>query len=340
MRGNGILHRKFATLDDVARACGLSRAQVSRALGGKAGVTPETRQRIQDMAAQIGYTPNQAARSLALVKSKNIGLMIGEPLSPFQMLLAQQIDIALAEVGYDAVVSLRAYHQGPVLSEAGRLRSLRVAGIICISTPHEDSSISKIADLIPCVYVGKDVSDERVSTVMGADRAGVKKMVEHLLSIGHQRIAFITGGTSPGSDRRYEGYRDAMVDASLQTKKVIGGAILLDGKNGVHQLLEGDFNPTAILTHNDIVAMGAIAGLQERGLRVPDDVSVVGFDDIPYASSETLSLTTLRQDTTEQARAAVAAMLYRLGEGEAVPRSQVLPVHLCLRRSSGPVTKS
>ncbi|MGE7368576.1 LacI family DNA-binding transcriptional regulator [Neorhizobium sp. NPDC001467] len=330
------MNKRFATLDDVAAAAGLSRSHVSRALSNHPGVTPETRLHIQNVANRIGYRPNLAARNLASTRTRNIGIMIGEPFNPFQMLLAQQVDIALGEAGYDAVVSLRAYHEGPVLSEAERLRELRVAGIICISTPHEDETIRRIADMLPCVYIGKEVDDERVYTVTGADRVGVSTTVAHLISSGHKDIAFISGGSSPGSARRLDGYRDAMSAASLTPREIIGGATLAVGRESALKLMGETPRPTAIIAHNDLVAMGAAAAVQEWGLKVPDDVSLVGFDDIPYAAADMLSLTTLRQDPATQARAAVAAMLHLLEDGDPVARSQLLPVELQLRRSIAP----
>jgi DNA-binding LacI/PurR family transcriptional regulator len=327
--------KSFVTLDDVARAAGLSRAQVSRALRGDAGVLEDTRERVRQVAAKIGYSPNLAARNLATARGTNVGLLIGEPLNPFHMQLARAVDAELAAVDYDAVVSLRALSEDLALSEVDRLMSLRIVGIILISTPHEDRAISRIAARLPCIYIGKQVDNPSVSTISANDRDGVIEAVEHLVSLGHRSIANINGGDSPGAAERIAGYRLAMSAAGLPLLEVWGNPDLDAGKRGVDTLMASKTQPTAIIAHNDIVAMGAINRLKGLGLRVPEDVSLVGFDDIPYASSETLSLSTLRQDPLDQARAAVAELRARLDAG-AVPRAQILPVSLCHRRSVAP----
>lgn len=319
-------------MEDVARASGLSRAQVSRAIRGDPGVHAETLALARSTAEKIGYVPNLAARSLATARGSNVGLIIGEPLNPFHMLLAREIDAALSLVNYDTVVSLRVLDENSSISEGERLRSLRVVGLILLATPHEDRAISRVASGIPCVYLGKDVPDPHISTIRADNHTGVSKAVGYLIDLGHRNIAYIAGGLVPGSRERHAAYAETMAASGLKTMEVVVEPGIDGGKVGVDSLMSLNPRPTAIICHNDIVAMGAMNRLKGLGLHIPEDISVIGFDDIPYSASETLSLTTIRQDTTEQAKAAVAELCARL-ENSATPRRQVLPASLVVRDS-------
>ncbi|WDS34959.1 LacI family DNA-binding transcriptional regulator [Pseudoxanthomonas sp.] len=324
---------KYATLEDVANVVGMSRAQVSRALRGDLGVKPSTRERVVKAATALGYRPHMAARHLASAQSNTVGLAIGEPMNPYHMQLAQALDAELARAGLDSVVSLRALDDASSLRESDRLISLRAAGVLLISTPHGGKAIAEIARRLPCVYLGSSVDHPDVSTVSADDEAGVRTAMLHLIALGHRRIAHIGGGPEPADAERLQTYLQVMAEAGLTPQVQIGRNDTDSGWRGSHALMRQPEPPTAIFTVNDFVAIGAINGLHALGLRVPDDVSVIGFDDIPAASSEMLSLTTLRQNVVEQARWAVQSLQLRMRDPSAAAMNTVVPVELILRRS-------
>ncbi|WP_321893910.1 LacI family DNA-binding transcriptional regulator [Paraburkholderia tropica] len=329
--------KKFATLEDVAREAGLSRAQVSRALRGDPKVKPQTRAHVQEVAQSLGYRPNLAARNLVSSDSKTVGLIIGEPQNPFHIQLAQAIDRELARAGLDSIVSLRALDDKLALSEIDRMMGLRAAGIILISKPREPQSILPMAKLLPCVYLGKSIRFRNVSTVDIDDAGGVTQAVEHLIALGHKRIAHIAGTTEISAKERTDAYRAAMDAAGLTPIVFAGAHNAATGRNAVDSLMSGRWKPTAIFASNDAIALGAMDRLRGLGVRVPEDVSIIGFDDVPAAASETYSLSTVRQDTGEQARAAVAALQSLAFDAEKRVTHVVLPVKLVLRGSVLPL---
>ncbi|SDR55500.1 transcriptional regulator, LacI family [Paraburkholderia fungorum] len=328
--------RKYTTLEDVALAAGMSRAQVSRALRGDPGVKPETREHVAQVAKTLGYQPNIAARALVSAQPDTVGIIIGEPTNPFHIQLAQAIDAELQRVGLDSVVSLRAQDDPATLREGDRLLRLRVAGVILISKPRNKEALAALAEQLPCVYLGKRVNHSNVSTIDIDDKSGVEQAIGHLIALGHRRIAHLAGTVEISARERTAAYRAAMRHAGLAANVVMGTHDVASGRRGVDTLAEQGEFPTAIFASNDAIALGAIDRLKGRGLRVPEDVSVIGFDDIPDATSEMLALTTVRQDVDQQAREAVAALqLLAFSTVRKVIR-KVLPVSLVVRRSAGP----
>ncbi|AYD04441.1 LacI family DNA-binding transcriptional regulator [Neorhizobium sp. NCHU2750] len=322
------------TLEDVARAAGLSRAQVSRALRGDPGVTPATREMAETAARRLGYRPNLAARTLASAQSRSVGIVIGEPLNPFHMLLAQALDERLAANGFDSIVSLRAINDQAVLRESDRLLSMRAQGVFLISTPESDEAIAALANALPSVFMGRQLQDLNVSSVSADDEDASARAIEHLIDLGHRRIAHIEGGSKPGAIERKRGYQRAMAQADLPIIEVSGEHDIDSGRRGVAALLDNGDLPTAIFADNDLTAIGAINELRRRGTSVPQDISVIGFDDIPASGTETISLTTVRQDAGSHAAAAVELMDGLLAEPDGAREFRVVESPLIIRRST------
>ncbi|MDR6711577.1 DNA-binding LacI/PurR family transcriptional regulator [Pseudomonas hunanensis] len=328
--------KAFTTLDDVAKVAGMSRAQVSRALRGDPGVRPETRQRIDDIAAQLNYRPNLAARSLVSSRSSIVGLIIGDPNNPFHIQLAQAVDRCLLASGFDAITSLRSVQDGEVLQEVERLLSLRAAGVILLGTAHNPRVIGEIADKLPCVFIGsKRVTHPQVVSIAVDDYNGVRLAMDHLLALGHTRIAHLAGGLEPSSKERANAYCRVMREAGLEPLVLRGRHNAAFGREGVDRLFARESPPTAILASNDFIALGVLDRLKGMGLSVPNDVSVVGFDDIPDAANALFSLTTLRQDTDAQAQMAVQALQTILGGNSKRKRRIDMDVTLIERSSTG-----
>jgi len=326
--------KPFVTLDDVATAAGLSRAQVSRALSGAPGVRVETRQQVAAMAAQLGYQPNLAARSLASARSSIVGLVIGDLHNPFHIQLAEAVDRELAAAGYDPVTSLRAAEAPGLIS--ARLLRLRATGVVMIGTHHTPGVIADIAENIPCVYIGsKRINHPRVTSIAVDDASGVRQAMEHLLALGHTHIVNLGGSSIEASAReRTKAYCALMTQAGLEPVSFPGLHDAASGRRGVDLAFANNQRPTAIFASNDCIALGAIDRLKGMGLSVPEDVSVIGFDDIPDAKTEVFSLSTLRQDCAAQAKAAVSALQSITNAGVRTCRARVMPVELIIRRST------
>lgn len=331
--------KPFTTLDDVAKAAGMSRAQVSRALRGDPGVRPETRERIDAIAAQLNYRPNLAARSLVSSRSSIVGLIIGDPNNPFHIQLAQAVDRRLLAAGFDAVTSLRSVGDDAALQEVERLLALRAAGVILLGPAHHPKVIGEIADKLPCVFIGsKRVSHPEVMSIAVDDDSGVRQAMEHLYALGHRRIAHLAGGKEPSSKERANAYSQFMLEAGLAPLLIHGKHNAAFGREGVDVLFASAEPPTAIFCSNDFIALGVLDRLKGRGLSVPDDVSVVGFDDIPDAANALFALTTLRQDTETQAQAAVESLQAILADKLPRKRRLDMPVNLVVRGSTAAVT--
>lgn len=335
--------KKNATIDEVAALAGVSRAQTARALRDDPCVRPETRERVRAAAQQLSYRTNVAARALSEAHSRSVGLLIGEPLNPFHLILAQAVDTALAGIGLDAIVSLRAVTDAAAATEVDRLASFRALGLILIATPRAPAAVHQAAQHLPVVYIGGKVGHDAIAVIDTDNTQGIRLAVEHLLDLGHRHIVHIGGRAEGHIAERAGAYTARMQEAGLTPRAWYGQNDIDTGRRGVDALLAHDPRPTAIITANDAMAIGAIDRLHGLGLKVPDDISVIGFDDIPAAGSETWSLTTVRQDTAALARAAVAALQRliahsRSGEvADPVDNHLRLPVTLVVRRSTGPV---
>jgi DNA-binding LacI/PurR family transcriptional regulator len=326
--------KSFVTLDDIATAAGLSRAQVSRALSGGQGVRPETRKLVDAVAAQLNYQPNLAARSLASARSSIVGLVIGDLQNPFHIQLAEAVDRELTDAGFDPVTSLRTVGHPNIIAE--RLLRLRATGVVMIGTHHTTRAIADIAEKMPCVYIGsKRISHPRVTAIAVDDESGVRQAMAHLLGLGHTRIVNLGGGNIEASARqRTKVYATVMQEAGLKPVSFQGLHDVASGRRGVDLAFAGGERPTAIFASNDCIALGAIDRLKGMGLSVPEDVSVIGFDDIPDAKTEVFSLSTIRQDCDMQARSAVDALKAILAGSQSGSRQRIMPVKMIIRRST------
>ncbi|EGH71574.1 LacI family DNA-binding transcriptional regulator [Pseudomonas syringae] len=330
------MKKSFTTLDDVAAAAGMSRAQVSRALRGDP-VRPETRERIAKIAAELNYRPNLAARSLVSAHSSIVGLLIGDPNNPFHIQLAHAIDRALLGAGFEPVTTLRSSEDGSLVNETERWLRLRAAGAILLAPAISAKAISTIGENLPCVYLGSQrISHPKVTVITVDDNGGVRTAIQHLLALGHRRIAHLGGGNEASARERTKAYCQTMEAAGLAPFFLRGTHDAASGRRGVDELFSDPQPPTAISASNDLLAMGVLDRLKGMGLSVPDDVSVIGFDDIPAASHSVFSLTTLRQDVHDQARTAVAALQDIIADKARRVRRHVMPVDLVIRNSSGP----
>jgi LacI family transcriptional regulator len=326
---------------------GVSVATVSRVLNDYHDVSPATREKVLKVARELDYTPSAAARTLVMQRSQVIGVLLqtgeGHPdlLHPFFQEVLVGLKHRLGAGGYD-ILLFAAENPGNGFSEHSfvrRARHHRVDGVVLMGADARDPEIQKLArSSIPCVAVDLDLVGRRTGHVISDNLGGARLAVRHLNEQGHERVAIVTGmlSTRPGVDRLL-GYRAELEALGLRYRDdyVQEGDFYFDsGYAGMHALLDLSEAPTAVFVAGDLMAAGAVRAVEERGLRVPDDVALVGFDDIQLAAVMQPSLTTIRQDKIGLGAAAADALLRMVEQPDTAPPVTTLPVELVVRDSS------
>jgi LacI family transcriptional regulator len=342
------MRQERVTIRELARLSGVSVGTVSRALNGYADVNPETRERITQLARSLEYTPTAAARALVTQRSHVIGIFLetgeGHPdlQHPFFHEVMVGIKHCLGERGYDLL--LFASEQpgngyGPHSYEK-RCRHHNVDGAILMGVDADDEETRRLVrSTLPCVGVDVELSGTATGYVISDNSTGIADAVAHLHSLGHRRIAHITGlmDKRPGIER-LRGYRDALKAQGLgyRDEYVAYGDFYVDsGREAMTRLLALDEPPTAVVAASDLMVLGALRACADAGVSVPGDISLVGFDDIQLAVHLPVPLTTVRQDKAGLGTAAGIA-LTRCIAGEDAPAVTTLPVELIVRESTAP----
>ena len=322
------------TIRDVARVASVSVATVSRVLNGKEPVREETRNRIRAVVERLHYSPHAAARSLITRRTNTLGVLLPDVYGEFFSELIRGIDSSAREVGYHVLVS--GSHSDPSDIEAMRGR---VDGLIVMSPDLAARTLPKNLTVgLPIVLLnGKG---RRFDAIQVDNYGGALAMVRHLIGLGHRRIAHLSGpACNQDAAERIRGYRDAMRVLTPHATRplVIEGDFREEtGYQACRRLLEGKNSPTAVFAGNDAMAIGLLAAFQEAGVRVPQDVAVAGFDDIPIARFTTPALSTVRVPIAELGSKATRRLLEHLtaSNGHAV-RHETLATTLVVRDSSG-----
>jgi DNA-binding LacI/PurR family transcriptional regulator len=324
---------------DVARLAGVSHQTVSRVVNGHPVVREETRQRVLAAMAELDYRPNSMARALVTNRSRTLGL-IGVDTALFgPRLMTYGIERAAREAGYflsTAMVS--ALHTDLVLEAIGRLREQTVEGVIAIAPVATAlAALEQVGDRLPVVAIGADPGPSPVPVACLDDRRGTTRAVRHLLELGHRTVHHIAGPRDwLGARLRVRAWRDALRRAGAPVPPVAAGDWSAAWGYQQARRLGEDPSVTALFCASDHIAFGAYKALHEAGRRVPDDVSVVGFDDIPEAGYMIPPLTTVRHDFTGLGRRAVALLVEQLeGADRTGARVRVAP-ELVVRASCGP----
>jgi LacI family transcriptional regulator len=333
------------TLEEVARLAGVSRSTVSRVINDHPNVRPETREQVWQAIRKSGYQPHAVARSLVTNRTQIIGMIIPEAVTtlftdPFFPLLLRGATEACNAHHYQLLLSLFDDPAGQEELYQRVLRSSYLDGVILASTSLDDPLIpGLLRDRIPFVSVGRHPNG-RVHYVDVDNVAGARMAVEHLIRLGHQRIATITGrlDMTAGQDR-LEGYRQALKAHRIPVEEeliVEGDFTENSGMVGMQQLLSA--SPSAVFIASDMMAIGALQALRQAGCQVPQDVALVGFDDIPIVSAIEPALTTVRQPIERMGSMAVEVLLSVLegsSEEEAPAHRIILPPELVVRASCG-----
>ena len=328
--------RRLPTLADVARRAGVSRSLVSLAIRGEGNVKPETRERIFQAAQELDYRPNLAARVLASAQSAYVGTLVGDITNPLQAEIAKWVSVIAAERGFSALVSLDAGTDEKAESAIEALIAHRVSGVILIGTPYEKPAIARVAARLPSIYIGRLLKAVEVDSVTTDHIKGAVLAVEHLFGVGCRSIVHVGGGASPGAQRMQQGYRETMERHGIGgLVEVIDAGYSVDaGAQAGRLIFARRPLPDAIFTCNDLTAVGVLNEAAKHGVAVPEQVRVVGYDDVTLAGTETLALTTVHQPARDLAEAGVDALDRRLSEPNAKIAKTLVPPQLVLRRSS------
>ena len=321
-------------LEDVAAAVGVSTASVSLVLRGMAGPSAETRERVLEAAARLGYRPDRAASLLARRRSRLIGVMM-DVRSSFHAELVEDVHEAAEEHGYDLVLSTVTRTRDEQRAVETLIDS-RCEALVLLGPDAPAARLTALDRQLPVVVVGRPMPAAGLDVVRVADDEGVGQAVEHLVGLGHRAIAYLDGGPSTISAGRVRGYDRAMRDSGLTALVVAGDHSEESGMRAARTLLDADTLPTAVVAFNDRSAVGLLDGLVRAGVDVPGVVSVIGYDDSPLARLAHVDLTTVSQNTRRLTEHAVAAVVERLDGGRTEHREVVLPPHLVVRGTTGP----
>lgn len=332
----------MTTIRDVARAAGVSIATVSRVYTGSSVVNEETTRRVLDAAARLEYWPNAAARTLITSRTHALGVLLPDLYGEFFSEVIRGIDQAARADGFQVLVS-GSHADTDVLVSVGRSLRGRVDGLIVMS-PDEASvpAIGQLLPLFPIVLLNSPAKCDLCDSISIANFEGAHAMTRHLLQLGHRRIALLLGpAPNVDAEERRQGYRAALHEAEITPEpslEIPGDFTEDSGYAAAEALLRRSPRPTAVFATNDCMAIGLLGALHDRGVRVPEDVAVGGFDDIAVARYLSPPLTTVQVDAFELGRRAVS--LWQRGRnggnGDGVNQvHEVLPAKLVVRASCG-----
>jgi DNA-binding LacI/PurR family transcriptional regulator len=324
------------TLADVAARAGVSKSLVSLVMRDEPGASAETRRRILDAADQLGYQPDSRARLLRSGRSRLLGVVFGIQ-HAFHADLVTDLYTAARETGYELALTAVTPDRDEKDAVAGLLQD-RCEALILLGPQSPTARLAQVATRLPVVVIARGVRSAAVDVVRTADADGLRQAVDHLVQLGHRRIAHIDGGRAPGAADRRRGYRDAMHRHGIDpaARIITGGLTEEEGAAAARALL--DDPPTAVTVFNDRCATGVLDVLGHKGLKVPDDISVIGYDDSRLARLAHVNLTTIAQDTTAMTRLAVARAIDRIERSTITRREIVVPPHLVVRGTTGPPT--
>ncbi len=327
-----------ATIEEVASAAGVSRSTVSRVVNGSTAVSPEALAAVRAAIDELSYVPNRAARSLASRQTHAIALIVPEDTNrffgdPFFAAIVAGITGKLG--GSDYLLNLLIASDDPGDKMTSFVRNGGVDGALIVSHHTSDAFIDRIADAVPVVYGGRPVRRRETDYVVDVDNvAGAENATRRLIDIGRTRIATVSGTpTMVSSIDRMQGFRRALADAGLRPfAEEAGDYSEASGADAMRRILAGGA-PDAVFVASDLMARGALTALRSAGLRVPEDVALVGFDDSSVAVSTEPQLTTVRQPMYRQGEAMAGVLLARLA-GEDPANTTILPTELVVRASA------
>lgn len=328
----------MATISDVAREAGVSVATVSHVMNETRHVEPETAERVRSAIAALRYSPNSLARGLRRGVTRTIGLLLPDNSNPFFAGVARHIEDAGFVAGYTVILCNSDGKPEKEERYLSVLMAKQIDGLIFAGSSDHARVFSRLSKSnMPAVLLDREIRSVNVDSVLVDHRHGGRLAGQHLAGLGHRKVGVIGGPRDSGSSpARLRGFAEALHDAGLRLPKqavVDADYHFAGGRAAMERLMAQAPDITAVFACNDLMAMGALSALRSRGLRVPDDFSVIGFDDIPYAATTWPPLTTVAQPVDKIGTRAVALLLERLGQPTEHSRHETLMPTLVERES-------
>ncbi len=332
----------MTTIRDVAERAGVATSTVSHVINGTRNVDPVLAKRVNTAIEELGYRPNALAQSMRRGHTHTVGLIIPDIANPFFGDLTRAFEDAILDAGYSTIIC---NSDGDEEKEAGYLDVLlskKVDGLVLIGDSQPSEGLSRAVEQgPPTIAVDRDLDDRSVSQVVIDNDGGGLLAGRHLLDLGHRDIGVVAGPDGLGTTaKRLKGFTRALGEAGIDIRedRVFRGDYRATGGRAAMDdwVRSGDL-PTAVFAENDLMAIGVLSAAHSAGIGVPSEISVVGFDGIPFGADLSPALTTVAQPTAEIASAAVAMLLERLRDQETPPSRTVFSVSLVVRESSARV---
>jgi len=338
---------------DVAKRAKTTVATVSRVINNVGYVSDGLREKVEAAIEEVGYVPNANARALKTNRSQTIGVVVGDLMNPYSIELANTVTSEVASHGYTTFIGTATDDIASELQVIDAFHRQRVGGLVVatLRTERSDNALKRLAKHgMPIVTVGRQIDHDMIDSISADFRRGGLMATKHLIELGHKRIAFV-GAELEESARvsRLQGYLEALSDAEIPVRPeyIVGNRMATGspryathstGHQSAHELLKLSSRPTAIFARNDHTAFGVLQALTEAGVSVPDEISVVGFDNIPLTRRVIPALTTVSQPTENQGQLASEFLLGRIEQPEqdVQSRNLVLECTLIARGSTAP----
>ncbi|MDQ4120266.1 MAG: LacI family transcriptional regulator [Acidobacteriota bacterium] len=333
----------MSSIKDVAREAGVSTATVSHVINKTRFVSEEVRSRVERAIEKCRYYPNAHARSLASGNSRILGLVISDIVNPFFPELVKAVEAAAFERGFDVVLSNTNYDAERASHYVRRFIERKVAGVALLTSEMDKNLIEELARReVPVVFLDVGTAGLRMSNVRVDYETGIEAAISHLVALGHREISFVGGPPHLRSARRrLEAFQSAKERLFPEAADGIyfGDFKIEGGRRAASEMLAGGKLPTAVMAANDLMALGVISEFRAAGVLVPVDVSVVGFDDIAFASLSEPALTTVNLPRGELGKKAIEALMETLSNEDGQGVEFQIPTHFIIRGSTAPARK-
>lgn len=331
------------TLDEVARQAGVSTATVSRVLNNSAVVRASTRKRVLEITEQLNYRPNRFAQGLAGGKSRTFGVIVSNIENPFFLDILHTLEETATRADFELVYENTDYQPKRLAAAVDLMLARPLAGLAVVVSETEPRAVQRLAEWgRPVVTLDIDAEGDNITQIKTRYEKGLQRTVEYLYSLGHRRMAFVGhhGVLDPLRERESAFVKTVTRFADVESATETGTDSPLGGRQAIHQLLASGFEPTAVICVNDFMAIGVLRELRDAGLRVPQDVSVTGFDNIQLSEYLYPALTTV-----DVPRGRIAGLIFQaLNPGKDHTRAAVsrtlIEAELVVRESTAPVRKS
>jgi LacI family transcriptional regulator len=326
-------------MKDVAKAAGVSPSTVSHVLNNTRYVSPDLAERVWETVEKFNYQPNLLARSLRRKKTHTLGMIVPDNSNPFFAELARIIEDTCFELGYNVILCNSDQIRERERTYIDLLTEKQVDGILFVSAgDHPDHLKTVLERDVPIVIIDREIMDVECDRVLTNNYLGGQLATGHLIQRGHQRIGCITGqSTLSPTWERVRGYKDTLRDAGLPIRDEFlhpGDFQVSSGYDAMVKILAMQQPPTGIFVCNDLMAIGAMRAVSKQGLRIPEDIAVVGFDNIALASYTNPPLTTVGQRRQQAGKVATQMLIERIEDRNLPPRKYIIEPKLIIRNST------